>query len=352
MYVLVMKALALEDGAVTTHQGWNTQLRRHLAFIAELDRSEAWRVDGALSMADWVSYRFGCSERTARLHVKAGKALEGLPAIANAMEAGLLPWDKIRWLIEFATPDEDASLASDAVGMSYAQVRELALYRRRLAREAADARFKRRYLRMYTDVEDGFVRFWGRLPDSDGEAFRVAIERIAEHAPAGKWEERCADALAEMASLALGADPDPDRATVVAHVDASVLTSEDRVGMLENGTPVAAETIRRLTCDGRLQTIVHDDDGTPIGVGRVTRTVPHYLRRQLRSRDGGCVVDGCSNTRWLQAHHEHHWAHGGCTDEDNLVTICGTHHRMVHEGGRALRPCANGKYRVVLARAP
>jgi uncharacterized protein DUF222/HNH endonuclease len=350
MYVLFM--LQIEDALIAAHRRECASLRRELVLIAELDRREAWRMDGALSMADWVSFRFGCSEQTARLRVKAGNALEGLPAIGDTMEAGLLPWDKVRWLIEFATPDEDATLASDAIGMSYAQVRELALYRRRLAREAADARFKRRYLRMYTDVEEGFVRLWGRLPDADGEAFRVAIERIAEHAPAGKWEQRCADALAEMASLSLGADPDSDRATIVAHVEASVLTSDDRVGMLEGGTPVVAETIRRLTCDGRLQTIAHDEEGTPIGVGRVTRTVPHYLRRQLRSRDGGCVIDGCSNTRWLQAHHKHHWAHGGRTDEQNLVTICGSHHRMVHEGGRVLRRCANGKYRVVPARAP
>jgi hypothetical protein len=349
MYVLVMGA---EDRLVGAKERRCSDLRHALDAIAEMDRTEAYRIDGALSMADWLTYRFGQSEETSRLEVKAARALQYLPAIAEAIEAGLLPWDKVRWLVEFATPDEDAALASDAIGMSYAQVRELALYRRRLAREAADARFNRRYLRMYTDVEEGFVRFWGRLPDADGEAFRVAVERIAEHAPAGRWEQRCADALAEMASLALGADPDPDRATVVAHVDASVLTSDDRVGMLETGTPVAMETIRRLTCDGRLQAVVHNNDGTSIGIGRTSRTVPPPMRRQLKARDGGCVIGGCSNKRWLQAHHKEHWAHGGRTDADNLVMICGTHHRMVHEGGRELRPCANGKYRVVLARAP
>ena len=29
----------------------------------------------------------------------------------------------------------------------------------------------------------------------------------------------------------------------------------------------------------------------------------------------------------------HHWAHGGRTSLDNLVLLCGFHHRLLHEGG-------------------
>jgi len=348
MYVRVMDA---EVRLVAAHERECAELRRELAAIAEMDRSEAYRVDGAVSMADWLSYRFGQSEETARQRVRVARALEHLPAIADAMEEGLLHWDKVRWLARFATPEEDAELAEEAIGMSYAQVREMALLRLRMAREAADNRFKRRYLRMHTDIEAGVLRFWGRLPDVEGEAFKTAIERLAVDAPRGPWAERCADALIEMSSSALGADNDPDRATVVVHVDADVLASHDRAAMLENGTAIAAETVRRLTCDGRLQALV-ENVGAPLGIGRVSRNVPSGLRRRLKSRDGGCVIDGCSNNRWLHAHHKKHWAHGGRTDEDNLVMICGHHHRMVHEGGRELRPGPHGRYRVVPVRAP
>jgi hypothetical protein len=35
----------------------------------------------------------------------------------------------------------------------------------------------------------------------------------------------------------------------------------------------------------------------------------------------------------LHAHHIKHWASGGPTDSDNLVMLCGYHHRLVHDGG-------------------
>ena len=39
----------------------------------------------------------------------------------------------------------------------------------------------------------------------------------------------------------------------------------------------------------------------------------------------------------MQAHHIRHWADGGETTLDNLVTLCSFHHRLVHEGGYGVR---------------
>jgi hypothetical protein len=266
-----------------------------------------------------------------------------------------LSWDKVRWLTEFATPDEDYGLAQDAAGLSYKQVRDMALHRRRMAREAADARYRRRYLRIVRDVEEGVVRFWGRLSDAEGEIFKSAVERIADKAPrdpeAGGLEpypQRCADALVEMSALALGADPDPDRANIVVHTDASVLASEDGVAVIEGGMTIAAETARRLACEARIQVVAHDDGGRVVAASKMSRTVGSRLRRELMARDEGCVIDGCSNSRWLHTHHVQHFAHGGPTTADNMVIVCGKHHRYLHESGFHLEQLPNGK--VVLVR--
>jgi hypothetical protein len=49
------------------------------------------------------------------------------------------------------------------------------------------------------------------------------------------------------------------------------------------------------------------------------------------------VVPGCDRpVAWCEAHHLRHWLHGGATDLENLVLLCRTHHRAVHEGGRHL----------------
>jgi hypothetical protein len=42
--------------------------------------------------------------------------------------------------------------------------------------------------------------------------------------------------------------------------------------------------------------------------------------------------------RWLHAHHVVHWADGGPTDADNLILLCGYHHRLVHERGWRVEP--------------
>jgi hypothetical protein len=168
-------------------------------------------------------------------------------------------------------------------------------------------------------------------------AFKKAVDRLVDRMPAGRIDEKRADALAQLASLSLGADADIDRATVVCHVDAEVLASEDGVAFLEGGMPVGADTVRRMLCDGRVQAIIEDSGGTPIGVGTVSRVVPHYLRRALIDRDRGCTWPGCSASHWLHAHHIVHVAHGGRTDEDNLVMLCPFHHRCVHEGGWKIR---------------
>jgi hypothetical protein len=54
------------------------------------------------------------------------------------------------------------------------------------------------------------------------------------------------------------------------------------------------------------------------------------------ARDGRCQFPGCERHRFVDAHHIHHWAHGGESSLDNLVLLCRHHHRLVHEGGFTL----------------
>jgi hypothetical protein len=63
------------------------------------------------------------------------------------------------------------------------------------------------------------------------------------------------------------------------------------------------------------------------------RIISSALRRALQIRDRGCRFPGCSNHLFVHAHHIHHWVHGGATTATNLVNVCSTHHRLLHEGG-------------------
>jgi hypothetical protein len=122
-----------------------------------------------------------------------------------------------------------------------------------------------------------------------------------------------------------------DHCQVVVHVDDSALHG----GPGRSDLPI--DTVKRLTCDGSLITIVEDDNGTPLDVGRKRRTVSTPLKRALWSRDRGCSFPGCHHTRYVDAHHIHHWADGGDTSLANLTLQCSHHHTLLHEGRFTIR---------------
>jgi hypothetical protein len=118
---------------------------------------------------------------------------------------------------------------------------------------------------------------------------------------------------------------------VVLHVHEDA--QKDGVGAhLDDGTRVSAETARRLSCDASVLRIVHRKGGRLVEIHGKRRTVPPRLRRALELRDRGCRFPGCG-CRFTEPHHVQHWAHGGPTALNNLVSLCRTHHHLLHEGG-------------------
>jgi hypothetical protein len=146
-----------------------------------------------------------------------------------------------------------------------------------------------------------------------------------------------ADALCRIAESYLARGPTPvkgaERNHLIVHIDAGAL-SRDGPGRSElaDGPAISPEVARRLGCDASLSAIVKRGRRV-LSVGRKTRAIPAQVDRALRERDRGCRFPGCERTRFVDAHHVHHWAHGGETSLDNLVLLCRHHHRLVHEGG-------------------
>ena len=160
---------------------------------------------------------------------------------------------------------------------------------------------------------------------------------------------RRADALAWMAERMFesGDAPalSPDRHEIVVHVEADVL-SNGSAGRceIEHRTAIAAETARRLYCDAGIVPVVDGPNGEPLSVGRRTRSIPPSVRRALSNRDRGCRFPSCPVTQRLRGHHVRHWVEGGETSLDNLVLLCPTHHRLVHEGGFDVRRLDDGAF--------
>ena len=114
-------------------------------------------------------------------------------------------------------------------------------------------------------------------------------------------------------------------------------------GLLETGQGLSAETVQRLACDGATVRIERGPKGEILDVGRRTRRIGRTLGRALEVRDRCCRFPGCTRRAMLDAHHIVAWSQGGKTKLSNLVRLCRTHHRDVHEGGWSVQRDSEGR---------
>jgi hypothetical protein len=397
---------ALGDQITELCANINAAQYRLLKLIAEFDRLEGWGGWGIKSCVHWLNWRCGIAAGAAREKVRVARALESLPKISAAFEAGEVSYSKVRAMTRRATPENEEYLLMIARHGTAAHVETLIRkYRQveRIAERAAGERQHRsRALSWYYD-EDGTVVIRARLPAAQCalvlkalEAARAALRADAENVSAetpgtaqgpdvsaetspevgGVPEETSgcagvrdvsaetpprvaeapepyaaqrADALVLMAEsyLASGARPLPgaERCEVVVHVSAETLREDGEIGRceLEEGPWIGAETARRIACDASIVPMLDDFDGEPLNVGRRTRSISPAMKRALESRDAGCRFPGCTARRFVDGHHIHHWADGGETRLDNLVLLCRHHHRLVHEGAFGLRRESGGR---------
>lgn len=320
---------------------------RMLALIAEAHATGAWKGSGARDLAHLVAMRYGMSVWKAQRWVAAALALPRLPRIAEALASGRLRIDKVAELTRFAAPSTEPALIRWAEGVSSGAVRRRAdLETSRERSEAADPERGRRLAWWWTD-EGRRLGLEAELPAAPGAVVLRALEGLAREVPVLPGEEgeaglaaRRADALVLLAAGKRAPAP-----TVVVHASVEALSSDTSSCSLEGGGVVHAETARRLACTARVQAIVEDGAGNPVRMGRTTREPTAWMLRHLLHRDGECRFPGCGARRFTEAHHVVWWGRGGRTDLDNLVLVCGFHHRLVHELGWSIALDDDGSVR-------
>lgn len=364
----------------TRPERWNDQQRRedelatlsaHLSAATARWLELAWEIRAeSEDLARFLAWRCGITRREAREYVRVAEALQELPVMRAAFSRGELTFTKVRALTRVATPSSEEGLLELAGALTASQLDRALRAFRRLAPEDAREAHELEFV-AYHFEEDGSLYLRARLAAEDGTLLVKALEAARDRVVERRREERAAnasdddtgsaplapfesprsasvEALLELADAALSsADDHPaDRTRLVVHVDAAALTSDGRGrSELEDGPVIAPETARGLGCEADIVAQV-EQDGLPLSVGRKRRTVPPALRRLLEARDDEtCCFPGCERRRHLQAHHRHHWAHGGETSLENLVLLCFHHHRLVHEGGYTVEDDPVGELR-------
>lgn len=343
----------------------NAVEQRRLTYVREFEQGSWWQRTGATSCAAWVAWRLGVGRATATMKVRVALALGELTLIDAEFARGVLSYSQVRALIRIAVPGTQKLLLDVARQLTANALEKLCT--RILQRLAADAGMcLEDALQLYfRPLETGVVELSGVLLPEQAAAVQDAISvakeiAVIESAPLQGEAETAprptmsnVDALVYIAEHFVDSPPSTllplrRRMETFILVDEKTLRSRDKLPAdmceLADGTQLATETARRLTCDSTHVELVMGRDGTPLRAGRRTRRVSDSLMRTLLTRDRSCRFPGCPNRAALDAHHVKHWADGGATTKENLVLLCRRHHRFVHEGGYRAVPDGVGAF--------
>ena len=204
-----------------------------------------------------------------------------------------------------------------------------------------------RYLSIAPDGAGG-VRVKGRGSAEDGALLKAALMPLTAPAPAvdehdghdGELVRDPRDAGARMWDALV-----PDRAARLGHRPATRLPRRTRPthghhhprGTARRAWPTTPSTSSPSPpSDGwrvtpRSSPPSSAARGEPFDVGRAKRLVTLAIWAALVIRDRHCAFPGCDRPPLMcHAHHILHWISGGETKLDNLVLLCGHHHRVIH----------------------
>jgi Domain of unknown function (DUF222) len=339
----------------------------YLVLIREFDIRQGWKAWHFNNCAEWLNFKCGISAGTAREKVRVAKALFDLPRCSESFAAGKLSYSKARALTRVANHRTEPELLDFALLGTASQVdehcRQLRNAQRRISTVDANRSHQARYLTRAIH-EDGSLTISVQLPKEAGDLVMKAIDVAVASVTGGEQEgvqysdevedtffQKQADAMVLVARgfLAGGGDKKSstaDHYQVMVHVDESALINESASEYNDRGgkSDLPIESVRRIVCDASIVPIGKVKNGDPLNVGRKHRVVSPPMKRALISRDKCCCYPGCTNDKWLDAHHVMHWVDGGETNMSNILLLCGKHHRLLHEGGYTIRKNFEGNW--------
>ena len=330
--------------------------------VVLLGDGRLWAGEGMTSMSAWVAWRAGMSPAMARSVVAIAERVDELPASIDAFRRGELSLDQMATIARNAPAWTDVQSRDYAIVMTVTQLRHvLQKYPfpaldddgRELPdaepnapespEDEADTEAKKlpdfetpssveEFVSLWQD-DDGSFRLSGRLDADAGMIMQAALDEARDRLfQRGDFGAGLVEALVEMAQASLDSVADPARRSRF-RVNLFINTDTSERDMADAAGWNVPDAIRRyLTCNGTV-TPVFLENGLPVSVGRSQYVVPARTRTVIEHRDhGSCRVPGCDATLGLEVHHLIHWEHGGRTDTDNLLLVCGKHHRMHHRG--------------------
>jgi 5-methylcytosine-specific restriction endonuclease McrA len=301
-------------------------------WLLAAQRARAHERLGYGSFLEYVERLFGYAPRVTQDKLRVAEALETLPQLTQALRDGQASWSCARELTRVATPATEHAWLERARGRTVREVEKLVAGRRpgSLPNDAAEPSLQRHVLRF----------------EVSGEVlatFREALAKVRRDA-GGPLDDD--SALLLLARHVLAGPVDEGRASY--QMELTVCERCQRATQTAQGESleVATEVAAMARCDGQRLASASSKD-PHVGVDRhedaagrkrrrslrAKQDVPPGVRRQVLRRDRHrCQIPGCTHANFVDVHHIRTREDGGGHDAENLLTLCGAHHRACHRG--------------------
>lgn len=273
---------------------------------------------GHSTAVHYARSRLGMNEPEANRYLLAGRRLDQLPLVDEALVAGEISWSKMMIMQRVTVPDTQREWLEFA-GESNCRKLEIAV-KRTVA---------------------------GGLPKRDGDSgltdLRMTVKarlRVVNHQ---LWEQAKRKVSAE-----LGIPVTNEDMMIQA---ARLILSTDLDGKAEGRSPVKHSPFQLIVHRDERGTMVHTDQGDVAlhddEIAQLTAQAevvpsaapvrdpdgktPARLAKRVLARDNH-RCQNCGHTLHLQVHHVEWRVHGGKTEEGLLASLCTRCHSMVHQG--------------------
>jgi hypothetical protein len=324
--------------------------------LREAERLRLWRHFGYGSLIEYMELEMGYPPRAALERLRVAKAIETLPAIADAMAQGDLSFSAGRELTRVANPETEGEWLAAAQDKNVHQVEDMVSGHKQGDRpsDPVDPTLRKRRLR-YDEIEqetivilrqarqilerehgerlndNAFLRMYARMiidgarsPERTHAPYQVAVT-VCEECKRG-WQSGGGRTV-EMSP------PTLETAMCDAvHIGSIGGVASNRAGNDRTATPAPSPTAPSATAPSpAASSPTASSPAKPLE--RAKSDIPPALRRKVKHRDHGrCRVPWCRSSRNCDHHHIVPVSQGGEHTEENLLTLCESHH-LAHHGG-------------------
>jgi hypothetical protein len=338
---------------------------------------------GAKDVSGWMRTELLVDKAVARSQVKLATAMTKYELVADGLAEGVVSQDKARVITQAldAIENDPAASAEDLVLaekllVDYATgltANELKIVGRRILAEIDPERFEaaeakalqreeelaqRRTFFSSRDNGDGTIDIQARVSRAVGMRLRTLLDSLAQPrklSAEDKGRKAPYDRLLGQAFARVIETYDVENlprhgghATTV-FITMSVEDLRKDLGTAAlgfDGEQITAAEARRMACNADLVPVVLGTDSEILDFGRTVRLAYPIQHRALRLRDKCCQAEDCdAPAAWTEAHHLKPWSEGGRTDLANMVLLCSSDHRRIHDPNYTYERIPSGRIR-------